>query len=140
MAPAVALGSASPMPAGPVIGQARKQSPHRVQASEIAAPRARNVSRKPSASIDPLIAVTSLTARRLFRAAIITQATAKNAPLCRDHRDFSSPLLRVAARSRRECMAALAILHAIDPCDKLLAFCHQRDTGRGQIGRTAPHG
>src|SRR5205823_3777048 len=55
IAAAVALGSAPASPAGSVIGQARKQSPQRVQASAIAVPRARNVSRNSPASPDPLI-------------------------------------------------------------------------------------
>ena len=63
MVPAVALGSASPMPAGPVIGQARKQSPQRVQASAIAVPRARKVSRKPAEPVDPSIPTLALIAR-----------------------------------------------------------------------------
>ena len=46
----VSAGSASPSPAGAVIGQASKQAPQRVQASAIASPRALKSSRYPAVS------------------------------------------------------------------------------------------
>jgi hypothetical protein len=55
IAPAVSPGSASASPAGSTIGQARKQSPQRVQASAIARPRTRKVSRNSVVSIASLI-------------------------------------------------------------------------------------
>ena len=50
MPAAVAPGSAAPSPAGVTIGQARKQSPQRVQASAIASPRALKSSIYPAAA------------------------------------------------------------------------------------------
>jgi len=47
----VSAGSASPSPAGAVIGQASKQAPQRVQASAIASPRALKSSRYPAATV-----------------------------------------------------------------------------------------
>lgn len=55
IAPAVWLGSASAMPPGSVIGHARKQSPQRVQAVEIASARVLNSSRNPVVSLITLI-------------------------------------------------------------------------------------
>src|SRR5271167_4264722 len=57
IAAVVSVASASPIPAGSTIGQARKHSPQRVQASAIASPRARNSSRYPPAKLpSPIIA------------------------------------------------------------------------------------
>src|SRR5271170_617004 len=55
MAAVVSPASAAPIPAGSTIGQARKHSPQRVQASAIASPRARNSSRYPAARLLSLI-------------------------------------------------------------------------------------
>jgi len=48
MPPVVSVASASASPAGATIGQARKHSPQRVQASAIASPRALKSSRYPA--------------------------------------------------------------------------------------------
>jgi hypothetical protein len=74
IAPVVSSGSAAASPAGSTIGQARKQSPQRVHASAIAAPRDRNVSRNPAVSSISLIAFRSVLRRA--PAMIITQAAA----------------------------------------------------------------
>src|SRR5487761_376489 len=55
IAAVVSPASAAPSPAGSTIGQARKQSPQRVQASAIAAPRARNSSTYPAAKLPSLM-------------------------------------------------------------------------------------
>src|SRR5271167_2643340 len=51
MPAAVSVASACPRPAGPTMGQARKQSPQRVQASAIPSPRARKSSTYPAAEL-----------------------------------------------------------------------------------------
>jgi hypothetical protein len=53
IAPAVSLGSAAEIPPGSVIGQARKQSPQRVQASAIASARWWKTPRKSSVAPIP---------------------------------------------------------------------------------------
>src|ERR1700719_1665258 len=70
MPAAAASGSAAAIPAGSVIGQARKQSPQRVQASAIASPRARKSPRCPTSFMPPL---------RLMRAAQNLPQTAPGA-------------------------------------------------------------
>jgi hypothetical protein len=87
IAAVVSEASAAPIPAGSTIGQARKQSPQRVQASAIASPRAWNSSMYSAAKPPSLIRC----ARVLSSELIAARAAKKDrrgggSPLCPDRR------------------------------------------------------